>query len=74
MKITRLRKERINKGWTQEFVAEEIGVSKTSIHDIEKGKQLPSYKILVKLENLFDLPHRELFAPVDEEELFSQHN
>ncbi|QIB69757.1 helix-turn-helix transcriptional regulator [Aminipila butyrica] len=64
--ITRLRIERINRGWTQEYVADELGISKTSVHDIEKGKQLPSYKVLVKLENLFNLSHRELLAAVDE--------
>lgn len=67
MKITRMRQERLEKGWTQQYVSEKIGVSKTSIHDIEILKQLPSYKVLVKLENLFNLNHRELFALVDDE-------
>ncbi len=63
-----IRQERINRGWTQEYVALKIGLTKTAVHDIETGKQLPSYKVLVKLENLFGLTHRELFAAVPDAE------
>lgn len=58
-----IRQERIRRGWTQAYVAKTIGLTRTAIHDIETGKQLPSYKVLVKLEDLFSLTHRELFAP-----------
>lgn len=58
-----LRQERIRRGWTQVEVAKRIGLTKTAVHDLETGKQLPSYKVLVKLEDLFQLTHRELFAP-----------
>jgi transcriptional regulator with XRE-family HTH domain len=59
---TYLRAERIKKGWTQAYVGKEIGVSKVAVHDIETGKQKPSYNVLVKLENLFDKSHRYLLA------------
>jgi len=65
--ITILRQERIKKQWTQQYVAEQVGVTKTAIHDIETGKQLPSFKVLVKLLDLFGYSDpRLLFAPADE--------
>lgn len=63
----KIRQERINKKWTQQNVADQLGLSKTAIHDIETGKQKPSYDVLVKLLELFEYNDpRQLFAPVDE--------
>lgn len=64
--ILNIRQERLKNKWTQEYVAQKIGLTKTAIHDIETGKQQPSYKVLVKLENLFKMSHRKLFAVADE--------
>ena len=66
MKQLRIRQLRVEKGWTQKHVGDEVGVSKVAIHDIETGKQKPSYDVLVKLENLFHKSHRYLLAQVDE--------
>ena len=59
-----IRQERIQRGWTQGFIGERVGLTKTAIHDIETGKQKPSYNVLVKLENLFGLSHRYLLAQI----------
>lgn len=64
MKIA-LRKERIARGWTQAYVAEQCGVSYQVVCDWENGRRKPSYEVLCKLEDLFQLSHRELFAPAD---------
>jgi len=61
-----MRQERIERGWTQEYVGRHVGVSKVAIHDIETGKTNPSYGVLVKLEDLFNKPHRELLARLAE--------
>jgi DNA-binding XRE family transcriptional regulator len=64
-----IRQERIIRGWTQEYVGNQVGVSKQSIHDIETGKQKPSYGVLLKLLALFNVEHKnisQLFAPVEE--------
>lgn len=58
-----IRQERINKGWTLEYVAKQIGITKSAFRLIETAKRNPSYEVLVKLENLFGKSHRELFAP-----------
>lgn len=64
--ILAIRAERLRRNWTQEYVAKKIGLTKTAICDIEKGKQKPSYEVLVKLEDLFGKTHRELFAEAEE--------
>ena len=62
--MLRLRQERILRGWTQEFVAEQIGTSHSAVQMMETGQRKPSYDVLVKLENLFGMTHRELFGEV----------
>lgn len=59
-----LRQERISRGWTQQYVAEKVGITKSAILLLETGKTKPSYEVLVKLENLFQMPHRKLLAPI----------
>lgn len=67
----KIRQERIKQEWTQSYVAKKIGLTKTAVHDIETGKQRPSYDVLVKLLNLFGKKVavkqiRELFAAADD--------
>ncbi|GAC44276.1 predicted transcriptional regulator [Paenibacillus popilliae ATCC 14706] len=62
MQYLYVRKERKQRKWTQKFVAKQLGLSKTAVHDLEKGKQRPSYDVFVALEDLFQLPHRYLLA------------
>jgi transcriptional regulator with XRE-family HTH domain len=69
MQITLLRQERLNKGWTLEYVGQQIGVSNQAVSLIETGKQKPSYGVLLKLLTLFNVEHEKtfrLFAPVEE--------
>ncbi len=60
--VLMMRQERIRRGWTQEYVAQKCGVSMQTVCDWEKNRRKPSYDVLVKLENLFGLTHRELFG------------
>lgn len=62
----RIRQERMNHGWTQQYTAQKIGITQTMLQKIENGKRKPSYEVLVKLEDLFGKTHRELFAEVKE--------
>ena len=61
-----LQKERLARGWTQKFVGEKCGVTKQSICDLEKGRKTFSYRLLVKLEDLFGMSHRELMKNVSD--------
>ena len=66
MKYSRMRKERISRNWTHEYVGHQIGITKAAYSNIENDNCKPSYEVLCKLENLFNLSHRELFAAADE--------
>mgnify|MGYP000453070981 CR=1 FL=1 len=57
-----IRQERINRGWSCEYVAEKTGLTAEAIRLIETGERNPSYPVLVKLEDLFQMNHRELFG------------
>ncbi len=57
-----LWQERKAKGWTQEYVAAKIGISSEAVSMLETAQRKPSYDILVKLEDLFQMTHRELFG------------
>lgn len=65
MSPTVMKAERIKRGWTQKFIAEQVHLTVTSISDIENGKAKPSYKVLCELEDLFEMSHRELFRTLD---------
>jgi len=60
-----LRQERIANNWAQEYVADQIGISRTAYNHIENNRRKPSYDVLVKLLDLFGYKDpRELFADV----------
>ena len=64
--ISRMRYERIKKGWTLDYVSMQVGISNQAVSKIELMKtKNTSYNIIVKLENLFGLSHRELFFLVE---------
>ncbi len=62
--MRRMRKERIANGWTQEYVAECVGITKSAVCDIESGRRNPSYEVLLKLEDLFGKSHRDLMKSI----------
>lgn len=66
MKHLNIKRERINREWTQGYVGKQLGMTKTAISDIETGKRKPSYDVLVKLEDLFNKSHRYLLAQVND--------
>ncbi|MHA1946848.1 MAG: helix-turn-helix transcriptional regulator [Candidatus Hodarchaeales archaeon] len=47
--------------WTQEGVAQAVGVSRQTIITIEKGTYNPSLSLAFKLANLFGLTIEEIF-------------
>ena len=64
---TVLVQERTKRGWTQDYVAKQIGISRVAFTHIENGKRKPSYDVLVKLLDLFGYSDpRLLFAVTDE--------
>lgn len=56
-----LRSIRVEKGLTQEELAEQIGLTVESISNIERGIQAPSFNTLEALENALDTPVWKFF-------------
>ena len=57
-----MRSERQKRGWTRDYVAAQTGMTAEGIRLIDTGKRSPSYAVLLKLEDLFQMNHRELFT------------
>ena len=50
-----LKKVRNEKGWTQQYVADKVGISRVYYTDMENGRYTPSLKVLARLSVLFDI-------------------
>lgn len=50
-------------GWSQERLAEELGVSRQTIISIEKGRYDPSLPVAFKLAEVFECRIEDLFTP-----------
>jgi putative transcriptional regulator len=62
----RLRKLRTVRGWTQEDIAEQVGVSRQTIISIESGRYNPSILLAYKLARAFALTIEDVFLCAEE--------
>ncbi|MFT4051212.1 MAG: helix-turn-helix transcriptional regulator [Microbacterium sp.] len=58
-----LRRER---GWSQQRLADELGVSRQTIISIERGRFDPSLPLAFRLARVFDRPIEDIFSDTDE--------
>ena len=58
----KIEQERLKRGWTVKYIAEQLKITKSAVSQILSEKNKPSYDVLVKLENLFEMGHQELFS------------
>lgn len=58
----RVRKRRQQKGWTQEMLAKELGVSTSFVGHIERGSRKASLETLVQIVNVLDVSADYLLA------------
>lgn len=56
-----LKKYRLKKGLTQEFLAEKVGIHPTYVDKLESGKNNPSIKMLYKITRTLEIKLPELF-------------
>ena len=56
-----IKVERAKKNWTQEYLADKIGVSRQSINSIETGKFIPSTVLALKMAKVFGTPVELIF-------------
>lgn len=61
----KLRVLRAEREWSQADLADLAGVSRQTIHALEKGKYDPSLPLAFKLAGLFELQIEEIFFPDD---------
>ena len=59
----RLRELRAARGWTQQDLADRLGVSRQTANAIETGKYDPSLPVAFRLARLFGLAIEDVFDP-----------
>lgn len=57
---TNLRRLRLEKGWSQEAFADEAGIHRTYISDLERGARNPTIVIVEKLAKPLGVPPAQL--------------
>lgn len=57
-----VQKLRLNRGLTQEELAERIDVSRQTIIAIEKGNYTPSVLLALKIARIFKVPVEDVFS------------
>ncbi|MBV9075738.1 MAG: helix-turn-helix transcriptional regulator [Acidobacteria bacterium] len=57
----RVKELRAARGWTQEHLAEAVGVSRQSVNSIERNRYVPSLPLALTFARVFGLPTDEVF-------------
>ncbi|WP_174280409.1 helix-turn-helix transcriptional regulator [Sphingomonas bacterium] len=63
----RLRVLRAERGWSQQEVAERLGVSRQSVNAIETGRYDPSLPLAFRIAELFGLAIEQCFTSPSQE-------
>ena len=58
----RLKVLRAERSWSQQDLAERLGVSRQSVNAIETGKYDPSLPLAFKIATVFGLPIEQIFS------------
>ena len=64
----RLREARTSRGLQQQWVADQVGISKQSLSTYELGQSRPALETVERLCALYDLPLSDLISPADLQE------
>jgi putative transcriptional regulator len=59
----RLKVLRAERDWSQEELANRLGVSRQAVNALELGKHDPSLQLAFTISNLFDQAIEEIFFP-----------
>lgn len=60
--MNQLKQIRLKNKWTQQYVADKIGITKSAYSNIENQNRSPSLKVAIQLQNLFGLSIEKLFG------------
>ena len=58
----RVKAFRTERGWTQEQLAERVGVSRQSVNSIERNRYVPSLPLALKFARVFERPTEDIFS------------
>jgi putative transcriptional regulator len=58
----RVKELRSERGWTQQELAEAVGVSRQSINSIERNRYVPSLPLALEFARIFGRPTDEIFS------------
>lgn len=64
-----IKARRLNKGYTQEYLAGEIGIAQEYLSQIETGKRNPTYDLLFNLARALDTVPSQISKEVENEVL-----
>jgi putative transcriptional regulator len=59
--VNRVRELRTERGWTQQHLADQVGVSRQSINSIECNRYIPSLPLALAFARVFGLPTDVIF-------------
>jgi len=57
----RVKDLRTARGWTQEQLAQAVGVSRQSINSIERNRYVPSLELALTFSRVFNCPTDDIF-------------
>jgi len=60
--LNRVKELRTARGWTQEQLADAVGVSRQSINSIERDRYVPSLPLALTFARVFDCSTDEIFT------------
>jgi putative transcriptional regulator len=60
--INKVKTLRSRRGWTQQQLAEAVGVSRQSINSIERNRYVPSLPLALKFAEVFERPTEAIFT------------
>jgi putative transcriptional regulator len=61
----RIKVLRAGYNWSQEELADKLGVSRQTVNAIERGKYDPSLPLAFKIARVFNLTIEEIFQPTE---------
>jgi putative transcriptional regulator len=59
--INRVKELRVERGWTQQDLADAVGVSRQSINSIERHRYVPSLPLALSFARVFKCPTDTIF-------------
>ena len=58
----RVKELRTSRGWTQQQLADAVGVSRQSVNSIECGRYVPSLPLALLFARVFEMPTDDIFT------------